>query len=252
LHTEKNYQANRLLAALPAEILANLDSKTVSLTQGAVIYEPGGLIDRVYFPLSGLISLTILTRNGQFTEAGIVGREGAVGLHGSLGKRRLFTRAVTQIGGTCAVVGASKIEQAANGNGPIRDLISLYTEMLLAETQQLAACNAIHDAGSRLCRWLLQSADRVGCDQLPLTQEFLAQMLGVRRTTVTLLAQALQRGGMIRYGRAHIVLLDRKGLEASACECYKMMHHTKLALTLGANLDRSWPSNDYGALEAAG
>jgi len=110
-------RVNRLLAAFPTEILANLDSKTVPLTQGAVIYEPGTLIDRVYFPQSGLISLTIVTKDGESTEAAIVGREGAVGLHASPGKRRTFTRAVTQIGGTCTVVSASKIEQAANGSG---------------------------------------------------------------------------------------------------------------------------------------
>jgi CRP-like cAMP-binding protein len=112
-------------------------------------------------------------------------------------------------------------------------LILRYTEVLLAEAQQVAACNAMHSASARLCRWLLQSADRIGSNEITLTQEYLAQMVGVRRTTVTLLAQSMQVRGLIRYRRGHIVLLDRKGIEECACECYHIMHHEKLAPTLG-------------------
>jgi CRP-like cAMP-binding protein len=112
-------------------------------------------------------------------------------------------------------------------------LITRYTELLLAEAQQLAACNVIHPAHARLCRWLLQSADRVASDHLPLTQEFLAQMLGVRRTTVTLLAQDLQRNGAIKYSRGKMILLDREKLKASACECYQAVQIDKLPFRLG-------------------
>jgi CRP-like cAMP-binding protein len=189
----------------------------------------------IYFVLSGLISLTITTKNGSSIEAATVGREGAVGLYVGLGKRHSFTRATMQISGICACVGTSRFAQITNGNVAVQDLISRYSEVRLAEAQQLSACNAVHDAGSRLCRWLLQSADRIGSDQLPLTQELLAQMLGVRRTTITLLAQVLQNKGMIRYTRGHIVILNRSQLEACACECYHVMRHGELPRRLGVS-----------------
>jgi CRP-like cAMP-binding protein len=175
----------------------------------------------------------VLDRNGGAIETATVGREGAVGLHGGLGGRRSFTRATTQIGGRFSAVRAGRFEHIANGSAPVRDLILRYTEVLLAEAQQISACNAMHSGGARLCRWLLQCADRTSRDELPLTQESLAQLLGIRRTTVTLLAQALQVRGLISYRRGHIVLLDRKGLEESACECYGIMRHEKLAPALG-------------------
>src|SRR5262249_32930821 len=158
--------------------------------------------------------------DGDMIETSTVGREGAVGLHRGLGKRRSFTRAVVQIPGRFSTIAAQTFEEIALGSAAIRDMIGCYTEVLWAEAQQLAACNAIHDALSRLCRWLLQSADRAGSDHLPLTQEFLAQMLGVRRTTVTLLAQELQKKGIIRYSRGKLIIMDRTRLEDCACECY--------------------------------
>ena len=154
-------------------------------------------------------------------------------MHGVLGGRRSFTRATTQIGGRFSTIRAGRFEHIANGSVPVRDLIQRYTEVLLAEAQQIGACNATHDTRARLCRWLLQCADRTGRDELQLIQEFLAQMVGVRRTTVTLLAQSLQVRGLIRYRRGRIVLLDRKGLEECACECYDIMRQEKLAPALG-------------------
>ena len=131
---------------------------------------------------------------------------------------------------------ANRLIQVMRDDLQYRDLISRYLEMLWAEAQQLAACNAVHDAASRLSRWLLQSADRVGSDRIQLTQEFLAHMLGVRRTTVTLLAQAIQQKGLIKYSRGQIMILDRQGLEACACECYGIIHHDKLPAALGIRL----------------
>jgi CRP-like cAMP-binding protein len=133
-------------------------------------------------------------------------------------------------------VRAARFAQLVAGSAPLRELISRYTEVLWAEAQQLAACNAVHSTSRRLCRWLLQHADRSDGQQLPLTQELLAQMLGVRRTTVTLLAQSMQTKGIIRYRRGHIVILDRKQLEECACECYHVIQHERLPLTLGATL----------------
>lgn len=120
------------------------------------------------------------------------------------------------------MIGATHFGDLMSSDAAVRNVMSRYTELLWAEAQQIAACNAIHNGVSRLARHLLQSADRIGTDELPLTQEILAQMLGVRRTTVTLLAQTLKEKELIRYSRGHIVLVDRKGLENSACECYPL------------------------------
>jgi CRP-like cAMP-binding protein len=169
-------------------------------------------------------------------ETSSTGREGAVGLQCGLGPRLSFTRATVQIPGKFSAISAARFEHAVSRNGALRDLIMRYTETLWAEAQQNAACNAIHDGSSRLCRWLLQCADRTGSEQLLLTQEFLAEMLGVRRTTVTLLAQELQKRGVVRYSRGRITILDRPGLEACACECYDAVKHENLSQRIGVKL----------------
>ena len=197
------------------------------------MFEPGAPLDTIYFPQTGLISLLVVSLTGDAVETATVGREGAVGVHGAFGKRLSFTRAITQIGGRFSVIGATRFAEFVNSNVAVRNLMSRYTEVLWAEAQQIAACNAMHNGVSRLARYLLQSADRIGTDELPLTQETLAQMLGMRRTTVTLLAQTLQEKGLIRYGRGHIVLTDRKGLEKGACECYHAVRHDQFAITIG-------------------
>ena len=229
---------NRLLAALPRETLASFgqDLKQVSLSQGVVCYEAGDRIDRVYFPISGMISLLVAGRNGEIVETGIIGREGAAGLHSALGERRSYNRVTIQIPGHFAVISAAKFEQAVSNSAPLRDLVLRYVETRWAEAQQIAACNAIHSGSPRLCRWLLQAADRTGSDHVPLTQEYLANMLGVRRTTVTLLAQELQERGAIRYSRGRITLLDRQMLEASSCDCYEAIKHENLSLRIGVKI----------------
>jgi CRP-like cAMP-binding protein len=229
------HQDNRLLAALPRELVESMgrDLRQITLAQGDSIYEPGDAIDHVYFPQSGIISLLVVARNGGAIETATIGREGAVGLHGVVGRRLSFTRATIQIPGNFSVIRASAFAQAARGNAQVHDLIVRYTEVLWAEAQQIAACNATHDAPARLCRWLLQSADRAGSDLLPLTQELIAQVLGVRRTTVTLLAQSLQRRGLIKYARGRITIIDRERLEQSACECYAALQHEELPLKIG-------------------
>jgi CRP-like cAMP-binding protein len=229
---------NRLLDALPHETRAVLerDLRQVNLAQGVVCYDAGDRIDRVYFPLTGMVSLLVPTGRGDMVEAATVGREGAAGLQSGFGERRSFTRATIQIPGRFSTIDAARFEQAARNNAAIRELIARYTETLWAEAQQIAACNAIHDGSTRLCRWLLQSADRVGSDQILLTQEFLAAMLGVRRTTVTLLAQELQKQGILRYSRGKITILDRATLEAGACDCYDAIKHDNLSLRIGVGL----------------
>lgn len=227
--------ANRFLAALPADSFTLLepDLKEVVLPEGVVCFDPGDPINQVYFPQSGMISCLVTTSDGDTVETSSVGREGAVGLQSGFGRRVSFTRAVVQIAGKFTVLPAPRLENAVHRNPALREMILRYIETLWAEAQQNAACNAIHDGSARLCRWLLQCSDRIGSDQLLLTQEFLADMLGVRRTTVTLLAQELQKNGIVRYSRGRIVILDRARLAARACECYHAINHHAHARTIG-------------------
>jgi CRP-like cAMP-binding protein len=236
--TVNRHANNRLLAAVPAPTFALLerDLRSVSLTPGVKIYESGEPIDDIYFPQTGLISLLVVTKDGGSIETSIVGREGAIGLHRALGPRRAFTRATAQVGGRFSIIRGARLAQIAEEDSTLREMIARYTEVLWAEAQQIAACNATHDAASRLARWLLQVADRIGSDHVPLTQEFLAQMIGVRRTTVTLLAQAMQKEGLLRYSRGRIDILDRQGLETCACECHRIIQYQNLPLLLGVKL----------------
>jgi CRP-like cAMP-binding protein len=226
---------NRLLAALPGDAFALLepDLRQVSLPHGVVCYEAGAPIDEVYFPQTGMISLLVSTSDGEVVETSSVGHEGAVGLQCGLGPRVSLTRAVVQIAGKFSVISASRFELATTHSAALVELIFDYIEALWTEAQQNAACNAIHDGSSRLCRWLLQCADRIGSEHLLLTQEFLAEMLGVRRTTVTLLTQELQKRGILRYSRGRITILDRAELEACACECYAVIRKISLGAVPG-------------------
>jgi CRP-like cAMP-binding protein len=211
-----------LLAALrPADItLLDPHLKEVMLEQGTLLQEQGEIIDRVYFPHSGMISLLAVMRQGNAVETATIGREGAVGAMSGLGPRHAFTRAVVQMSASASQIAAARFRAAAEKSALIRDVIVRHNEVLLAQVQQSAACNALHEAEARFCRWLLQSRDRTDDNTVPITQEFLAQMLGVRRTTVTLVARSLQEAGLLRYRRGRIEILDRGAMEARACECY--------------------------------
>jgi CRP-like cAMP-binding protein len=224
---------NRILAALPDSVSQDLepDLRHVTLPQGAVCIDAHDPINQVYFPQTGMISLFVATGGGGMVETSSIGREGAVGLQCGFGPRLSFSRAVVEIPGKFSTVSAPRFEQVVSCSPMLRDLIVRYTETLWSEAQQNAACNAIHDGSSRLCRWLLQCADRTGSDQLPLTQESLAEMLGMRRTTVTLLAQQLQNRGTLRYSRGRITVLDRAALQKHACGCYAAIKHDYLPQT---------------------
>jgi CRP-like cAMP-binding protein len=213
---------NGLLAALsPADLSAlKPHLKEVALEQGVVLQEQGERIEEVYFPHDGIVSLMAVMQQGDAIETGTVGREGAVGALAGLGPRRSHTRDIVQVAGVASRISAARWRKAAEDSQAIRDLIVRYGEMLLIQVQQTAACNALHDVEERLSRWLLQARDRVDGDTIRLTHEFLSQMLGVRRPTVTVVARMLQDAGLIRYHRGHIEVLDRRGLEARACECY--------------------------------
>jgi CRP-like cAMP-binding protein len=226
----QSHRDNRLLAALAPKAfeLMRPDLRSISLKQGHELYEPGDDIDQIYFPQNGLLSLLVVTKDGRFFETSTVGRDGAVGLQAGLGPRVSFTRANVQITGKFSVIRADRFAGMVQDDPALRDLISRYIEILWAEAQQIAACNVGHDASARLCRWLLQCADRIDSDTVALTQEFLAQMLGVRRTTVTVLAKSLQEKGVIEYRRGQIHILDRERLKHCACECYHVMQSRRL------------------------
>lgn len=225
MHGSATYKHNRLLAALRPDEIALLQPhlKEIQLTQGAMLQEQGERIERVFFPHSGMISLVAVMRQGNSIETATIGREGAVGAMSGLGPRHAFTRAVVQMPGIGSQIATSKFQSIVEQSPAIRDIVVRYNEVLLAQVQQSAACNALHEAEARFCRWLLQSRDRSDSDIVPITQEFLAQMLGVRRTTVTLVAQSLQDDGLLRYRRGRVEILDRAGLEERACECYQVV-----------------------------
>ena len=215
---------NRLLAVLPPVERALLasDLEDVPLVQGQILQEQGDDIEQIYFPHSGMISLVAVMNNGsKIIETATVGREGAVGAMAGFGPRHAFRRAIVQVAGTAAKIPTARFREAVKGSEALRNVLVRHNEVLLAQVQQAAACNAFHEAEQRLARWLLQTRDRIDTDTIPLTQEFLAQMLGVRRTTVTIIAHALQERGLLRYHRGQIEIVDRRGLENISCECYE-------------------------------
>jgi len=224
---------NHFLASLPSAEFAALKPhlSEAAMERGALLHEQGDTVRHVYFPQSGMISLVIVMNNGEGAEASTVGREGAVGMLSAVNGTRSSYRAVVQLPGVMARIPANQFHKAAREHSLIGEMVLRYTEMHVAQTQQIAACNVLHNIEPRLCRWLLQTRDRVDAEVLPLTQEFLSEMLGVRRTTVTWAAQALQEAGVIRYRRGRIEVLNPGELEKMACECYDTIRgHTDAAL----------------------
>ncbi|MBX3483946.1 Crp/Fnr family transcriptional regulator [Phenylobacterium sp.] len=217
-------RANRLLGALSArdfEVLAPHLEK-IDLPRGRVLFEPGDDVTTTYFPcFRTMASLLIATRDGREVEAATIGREGAIGGIVSEGNKPAFGRAVVQIGGEALAIPTSHLEAAKIGSPRFGDLFSRYADSLLAQMMQSVACNALHNAEERACRWLLATHDRAGDKTIQLTQEALAEMLGLQRTTVTGVTTALQARGLIRNFRGGVEVIDREGLERAACECYR-------------------------------
>jgi CRP-like cAMP-binding protein len=216
---------NRLLVALqPADFsLLKPHLKELALEQGVLLHEQEDRVAHAYFPASGMISLLTVMGDGRAIETATVGREGAVGAMSGLGPAHAASRAVVQVAGTASMIATVRLQEAVAQSDHLRNVILQYKETLLAQVQQTAGCNALHKADARLARWLLQTRDRIDSDLIPLTQDFLSEMLGVRRTTVTLVAGRLQKAGLIRYRRGHVEILDRSGLEQTACECYGIL-----------------------------
>lgn len=203
------------------EVLApHLD--LVTLPRGRVLFEPGDDVVTTYFPcFRTMASLMIVTRDGREVEAATIGREGAVGGIVSEGHKPAFGRAVVQIGGEALAISTSHLEAAKTGSPRFGDLFSRYADALLAQMMQSVACNALHSAEARACRWLLATHDRAGEAVVQLTQEALAEMLGLQRTTVSAVTAGLQARGLIRNRRGRVEIVDRPGLERAACECYR-------------------------------
>lgn len=215
--------SNRLLTSLPAADFAALRPhlKPIELPQDTVLFEVGDTIDQVYFPHSGVVSLVVALASGDMIECAMIGRESAVGASAALGGLISLSKAIMQVGGSGSVLPADRLRRLSDTSPACRTALLRDEQLILIQAQQSAACNAAHTVEARLSRWLLRCRDVQGSEDLPLTQEFLAQMLGVRRTSVSVVANTLQEAGLIRYRRGHIRILDLDGLRKTACECYE-------------------------------
>jgi len=195
--------------------------KRVTIPRETIIFKAEDTIERVYFPHSGIISLIVGLSSGQFVEAGMLGRNGVIGAGAALDGQTALNTAIGQADGAGTMIEAGVLKKAARESETLRVALVRQEHVLAAQTQQAAACNALHELEERLSRWLLQSRDLLNSDNLPLTQEFLAQMLGVRRTSVSLVANTLQQAGFIKYRRGHIHIVNVEGVRSGACECYE-------------------------------
>jgi CRP-like cAMP-binding protein len=223
-NSQRNSSQNRLLAALPSERYETLLPKLtrVSLDIKEVLYDVDQPISEVYFPLSGVISL--VSETGQdIVEVATVGNEGFVGLPVFLGSDRTTIKAFSQIPGESLKMKSADFKAELKRDGDLQELLQLYTQGLLNQMAQSAACNRVHSIEQRCARWLLMCADRVGGKDFSLTQEFLGQMLGVRRPQISKVASRLQKAGLIRYRRGQVTIIDREKLQAATCECYKIV-----------------------------
>lgn len=216
---------NRLLAALPAADLASLspEMELVALPLGETLYDSGSQLHHVYFPVSGVISLLIVTEDGGSAEIAVIGNDGCVGIALLLGGETTLDRAVVQIEGHAYRLAADVVLREFRRGGTAQLLLLRYIQALMTQTAQTAVCNRHHTVEQQLCRWLLLTLDRVPSAHVIMTQELISNMLGVRRSGVTQAARNLQHAGLIEYERGHIRVLDRAKLEAHACECYAVV-----------------------------
>lgn len=216
---------NRLLAALPADEYERLRPhlQPVSFSLGEVVYEFAGKLDYVFFPTSSIISLLYTMENGSSAEMGLTGNDGIVGIALFMGGGTMPNRAVVQSAGGAFKMKAKLLQDEFALGGTFQRLLLRYTQALITQISQTAVCNRLHSVEQQLCRWLLLSHDRLNSNELVMTQELIADMLGVRREGVTVAAGRLQDEGAISYVRGHILILDRDKLEAAVCECYQVV-----------------------------
>jgi CRP-like cAMP-binding protein len=218
-------KTNHLLASLPSAEWRRLEPhlERVELPLGKVLYESGDTMRHVYFPTDTIVSLLYVMESGASAEIGVVGNEGIVGIALFMGGGSTPSRAVVQSAGEGLRLKAQIIKDEFDRSGPVMHLLLRYTQALITQMSQTAVCNRHHSLDQQLCRWLLLSLDRLQGTTLTMTQELIANMLGVRREGVTESALKLQRAGLINYARGHIAVLDRPGLEKRCCECYAVV-----------------------------
>jgi CRP-like cAMP-binding protein len=216
---------NRLLAALPAAEYERLrpNLRPVEFTLGEVVYEFGGQLDYVFFPTNSIVSLLYTMENGNSAEMGLTGNDGVVGIALFMGGGTMPNRAVVQSAGGALKMKAKVLQDEFARGGKFQQLLLRYTQALITQISQTAVCNRLHSVEQQLCRWLLLSHDRLMTNELVMTQELIADMLGVRREGVTVAAGRLQDAGAISYVRGHITILDRQKLEETVCECYQVV-----------------------------
>ena len=233
--------ANSLLAALPRKLYQRLlpGLAPVTLKFGQVLYDPGEAIQEVYFPGNCVVSLLTLVKDQLALEVGLVGREGMVGVPVALGIDLSPVRALVQGAGSALQMSAARLRRELDRNPPLRRVLYRYTNALMSQITQTAACNRFHTVTARLARWLLMTRDRVQSANIHLTHEFLSHMLGVRRVGVTEAASVLQRKKLIEYSRGRIRILDHGGLEAASCPCYELVRD----MNDGAARLQPWNSN---------
>jgi len=216
---------NLLLAALPAEIFERLSPhlELIQMPLGKVLYESGGQLQHAYFPTAAIVSLHYIMENGASAEVAGVGNEGVLGVSLFMGGNTTPSRATVQTGGWGYRLKARAMLEEFDRAGPLMRLMLRYTQALMTQMSQTAVCNRHHSVEQQLCRWLLLTLDRLASNELTMTQELIAGMLGVRREGITEAAGHLQQAGIISYRRGHISVLDRSGLEARTCECYNVV-----------------------------
>ncbi|MDB5897366.1 MAG: hypothetical protein JWP41_968, partial [Ramlibacter sp.] len=225
MHPSRDPRRNQLLAALPKAEWERWSAllEPVEMPLGRVLYESGLSLTHVYFPIDSIVSLLYVMEDGSSAEIAVVGNEGLVGVSLFMGGETTPSRAVVQSAGRGFRLEAQAMKTEFNRAGPVLHLLLRYTQALITQMAQTAVCNRHHSLDQQLCRWLLLSLDRLQGSELRMTQELIANMLGVRREGVTEAALKLQAGGLIRYARGHITVLDRPGLEERTCECYAVV-----------------------------
>jgi CRP-like cAMP-binding protein len=237
---------NLLLAALPAADYARLapSLETIPLKLQEWIHKPGEPIRHVYFPGGGFLSVLTVLEDGTMVEVATIGREGAVGVSAMFDGDGTASRSLAMVQAaaeTCYRMPVAVFREEMDRRGAFYELLSRYTHALVGLVMQSTACNAVHTVEQRLARWFLMAHDRVGTDSFPLTQEFVAMMLGVARPTVTIVAGTLQKAGLITYQRGRVTVLDREKLEAASCECYRTVTSMLNNVTSGRNTTTSRP-----------
>ncbi|WP_420995019.1 Crp/Fnr family transcriptional regulator [Cupriavidus sp. 30B13] len=232
---EDHRNGNHLLAVLPEAEWARIAPHMVpvDLSLGQVLYESGGRMNHVYFPATAIVSLLYVMEDGACAEIAIVGNDGMVGIALFMGGETTPNRAVVQSAGRAYRLDARILKEEFHRVGPLQHLLLRYTQALITQMTQTAVCNRHHSIDQQLCRWLLLSLDRLPTNELNMTQELIANMLGVRRAGVTVAAMKLQDAGLIRYSHGHIVMLNRRGLEQRVCECYDVVRRETARLLPG-------------------